>query len=164
MEGRGLDQAREGTMPQARHPGRKPDQALHLLSPGAARGCGQGVARVGVEEIVRDTKSAPRIKDPALLKLIKMEADECEISGVTNGIHLHHVVYRSHGGDDLRCNLVCLSEEIHTQYHAGNPWARGLLGRHIDANRPDVACYIAEKLGGAEALLEWFSRHAIEVS
>lgn len=99
-----------------------------------------------------------RIKDPALLRLLKFEFDECEISGVTSGLHLHHVIYRSQGGDDLRCNIVCLSDELHTQYHAGNPWARGLLAKHIDENRHDVASYIAEKRG-ADGLLEWFARH-----
>jgi hypothetical protein len=101
-----------------------------------------------------------RINDPILLRLLKHEFDECEVSGSMNNLHLHHVIYRSQGGDDLRCNIICLSEEIHTQYHAGNPWAKGLLGRHVDESRPDVASYIAEKRG-AGYLLEWFDRHGL---
>ena len=114
-----------------------------------------------MEVRMRDPKRAPRIKDPALLRLLKFESLECEISGEMGDLHLHHVVYRSQGGDDVRENIICVSEEIHRHYHAGNPWARGLIGKHVDLERPDVACYIAEKLGGAEALLEWFNRHGV---
>ena len=120
---------------------------------------------MGVEEIVRDTKPAPRIKDPALLKLLKMELDECEISGVTTGTHLHHVLLKSaggsHRGDDVRENIICINEDLHTRYHRGDAEARRLIGHHVDTKRHDVARYIHDKLGGADALLEWFARHGI---
>lgn len=102
-----------------------------------------------------------RIKDPILLRLLKYEYDECEITGVTHELHLHHVIFKSHVGDDVRENIICLTEAVHTRYHQGNPRIRLLIARHIDDYRPDVACYIAEKLGGAEALLDWFYRHGL---
>lgn len=111
------------------------------------------------QNVVTDTRPSPRVKDPVLLKLLKLEYDECEISGETTDLHLHHVILKSQGGDDLRCNIICMQESIHTLYHAGDKATRLLVARHVDEERPDVGCYIAEKLGGAPALLEWFSRH-----
>jgi hypothetical protein len=108
-----------------------------------------------------DFKAAARIRDPQLMKLLKHEYDECAITGVTAGLHLHHVIFKSHGGDDLRSNIVCVSDTLHTRYHAADPVARRLLAEHIDVFRPDVACYIAEKLGSAVALLDWFERHGV---
>lgn len=108
-----------------------------------------------------DPRPAPRIKDTVLLKLLKFEYDSCEITGVTSRLHLHHVIYKSQGGDDLRCNIICVGEEFHTRYHAGDIVIKRMLAEHVDIQRPDTANYIAEKLGGAPALLEWFSRHGI---
>lgn len=111
-----------------------------------------------------DFKPAARIRDTALMKLLKFRFDCCEITGVTSGLHLHHVIYKSHSGDDLVANIICMSDTLHTRYHAGDPVARRLVAEHVDTLRPDVACYIAEKLGSAEALLEWFERHGIPSS
>lgn len=109
-----------------------------------------------------DFKSAPRIKDTALMKLLKFRFDCCEITGVTSGLHLHHVIYKSHSGDDLAVNIICISDALHTRYHAGDAVAKRMVAEYIDTFRPDVACYIAEKLGSADALLEWFAKHGIE--
>lgn len=95
------------------------------------------------------------------MRLLKFEYDECEITGATSGLHLHHVIFRSHGGDDLRCNIICMAEAVHSPYHRGNPRVQTMVARYVDEHRPDVACYIAEKLGGADPLLEWFARHGI---
>lgn len=108
-----------------------------------------------------DILKSPRIKDTMLLKLLKFEYDECEISGETSGLHLHHVIFKSQGGDDIRSNIICVVDSFHTLYHAGDPETRNMFAKHIDTHRPDTACYIAEKLGGAPALLEWFSRHGV---
>lgn len=108
-----------------------------------------------------DSKQPPRIKDPVLLRLLKFEFDCCEITGVTTDLHLHHVIFKSHGGDDIRENIICISESVHTPYHQGNARIKLLVARHVDEFRPDVACYIAEKLGGADPLLEWFRRHGL---
>lgn len=110
---------------------------------------------------MQDFKVAPRIKDPVLLRLLKFELLECEVTGETFNLHLHHVIYKSHGGDDVRGNIICLAESVHTAYHAGNYEAKLLIGTHIDTKRPDVARYLHDKLGGADALLEWFARHGL---
>lgn len=111
-----------------------------------------------------DPRPSPRIKDPTLLRLLKFESLECEISGVTDGLHLHHIILRSgaHRGDDVRENIICISEDIHMSYHRGDSEARKLIGHHVETKRPDVARYIAEKLGSPDALLEWFARHGIK--
>jgi len=108
-----------------------------------------------------DFRPTPRIKDPALLRLLKYQYDECEITGETSGLHLHHVIFKGQQGDDLRENIVCMVDWFHDEYHRGSPAAMKLLAEHVDGRRPDVAGYIAEKLGSAEALLEWFSRHGL---
>lgn len=113
--------------------------------------------------MTQDLKRPPRIKNTALLGLLKLEYDCCEISGLTGELALHHVILKGQGGDDMRENIICLSGKLHRLYHAGDKTTRFLVANHVDKNRPDVACYIAEKLGGATALLDWFSRHAITV-
>lgn len=109
--------------------------------------------------MTQDLKRPARIKDPALMRLLKFEYDCCEISGLTGDLHLHHVILKGQGGDDLRENIICMSKKLHELYHQGQPAARLLIAQHVDTQRPDVACYIAEKLGSADALLEWFARH-----
>ncbi len=41
----------------------------------------------------------------------------CE--GVSHDYEIHHVVYRSHGGDDSEHNLVTLCQACHRQVHDG---------------------------------------------
>jgi hypothetical protein len=110
---------------------------------------------------VIDARPAARIKDPALLALLKFEYDECELTGETFGLHLHHVILKSQGGDDLRENIICVVQWKHDAYHAGDAGVRLEIATFIDQQRPDVGCYIAEKLGGAEQLLVWFERHGL---
>lgn len=93
------------------------------------------------------------------MRYLKFTLDCCELSGETYNLHLHHVIYKSHQGDDLRANILCMHEPLHTRYHAGDPEVKAMVGEFIDTERPDTACYIAEKLGGASALLDWFERH-----
>lgn len=111
-----------------------------------------------------DFRPPPRIKDVPLLKLLKLECDECELSGLTTGLHLHHVIYKSHGGDDVRSNIVCMNDELHRAYHQGDTEVRAHLGWLVHKRRLDTANYIAAKLGGGVPLLEWFARHSVVVS
>lgn len=106
-----------------------------------------------------DFKPAVRIKDPALMTLLKWECDECELTGETDDLHLHHVIFKSHSGDDLRQNIICVVEWMHSRIHAGDPVAKQHLSAHVEFKRTDIAGYISEKLGGPDALLEWFNRH-----
>lgn len=105
-----------------------------------------------------------RIKDPALLELLKYEYDECELTGETYNLHLHHVIFRTQGGDDLRSNIVCMVGYYHDLYHGGDAETRQQLAHHVNTKRTDVAAYISEKLAGPEALLEWFARHGLPVA
>lgn len=100
-----------------------------------------------------------RIKDPALLARLKLECDECEITGETGQLHLHHVIFRSDGGDDLRSNIVCLAGWLHDDYHRGKGDSRELLGALLTSRRPDVIDYINWKLGSTDALSVWLERH-----
>lgn len=108
-----------------------------------------------------DFKPEPRIKDTVLLRVLKIEYDACEISWETGDLSLHHVIYRSHGGDDARDNIICLVERLHVAVHAGDLAAKLLLAQHIHDNRQDVAEYITRKLGGETQLLAWYERHGL---
>jgi 5-methylcytosine-specific restriction endonuclease McrA len=102
-----------------------------------------------------------RIKDTALLAALKLEHDCCEVTGETHNLHLHHVVFKSHGGDDIRSNIVCLHQKLHDDYHAAKEEARYQVGRYIRTFRPDTMLYLQEKLGSATALVRWMERHGI---
>lgn len=105
---------------------------------------------------------SPRIDDPGLMRLLKLQYDECEVTGVTRDLHLHHVIYKGGAlGDDVRANIVCVNRDLHQRIHAGDKKALYLLGALVDRRRHDTARYIEAKLGGAPALLEWFKRHGI---
>lgn len=108
-----------------------------------------------------DFKPHARIKDTALLAILKLEYDSCEITGATDNLDLHHVILKSgaHRGDDLRQNIICLEHNLHMKYHRGDLEAMRAVARHVNSKRTDVAAYISEKLGSPEALLHWFERH-----
>jgi hypothetical protein len=107
------------------------------------------------------TVRTPRIKDTSLLAALKLHYDECEITGETYDLHLHHVIFKSHGGDDLRGNIICISGDLHDQYHRGRSDARRRIADHVAAHRPDVVGYITLKLGSSDAYQAWLSRHGI---
>lgn len=90
------------------------------------------------------------------MRLLKFELDECELTGVVAGLHLHHVVFKSHGGDDVRPNIVCMVGWLHDRYHAGDPVVMERLAIHIKTVRVDTAAYIAKKTGALDA---WYARH-----
>lgn len=107
-----------------------------------------------------DPKREPRRRDPALLKLLHFEFDSCVLCGTTHQLHLHHVVFRSQGGDDIRSNLVMFCLECHQGYHTSRSDGYGArLATYIQGYRPDTYAYLVEKLGvsGAEV---WFEKHA----
>jgi hypothetical protein len=106
-----------------------------------------------------DVRPDRRIKDPALLEVLKFEYDESELSGETGTLALHHVILRSKRGDDLRENIVCVTSKEHVLYHAADPEMRAAMGALVRDVRLDVAHYITRKLGGPGALAAWLSRH-----
>lgn len=101
-----------------------------------------------------------RIRDPGLLRLLHYEYDECVLCGSTNGLHLHHVLLRSRGGDDVRENIVMLCHYCHALYHQGE---RHRLGEYLVAHRPDTCAYLVDKLGES-ATENWFAVHQVGYS
>ena len=97
-----------------------------------------------------DPKPHRRIRDPGLLKRLKLRWRECALCGRTSDLHLHHIVYRGHSGDDLEANLVCLCESCHRAIHAGET---APLVAYIRAQRPDTAAYLRAKGGSRLATL-----------
>jgi len=97
-----------------------------------------------------------RRRDPALLRLLKYEYDECAICGLTVGLHLHHILLRSRGGDDVRANIVPLCLGCHIGYHDGSK--RALLAEYLCDHRPDSIEYLVEKLGKG-GMESWLAVH-----
>lgn len=112
--------------------------------------------------MTHDFKQPFRIKDTALLQLLKLEYDECEITGVTEDLHLHHVVLKSQGGDDVRRNILCVAEELHWLYHHSNDNIRRMVALFVLNHRPDIHGYLRDKLG-LGARREWYYRHGIKL-
>ena len=102
-----------------------------------------------------------RIKDTALLSALKLYYDECEITGETSRLHLHHVILKSQGGDDLRENILCVAGWLHDDYHQARKEARYMIARHVATLRPDVALYVSEKLGSEDAYEWWLEQHGV---
>ena len=108
--------------------------------------------------VTTDWKPFRRVRDPDLMRMLKLEYDCCELTGHTTGLHLHHVVLKSQGGDDVRSNIVCIRDDAHTRYHAHDPVVRRLLAEHLLQRRPDVTSYLRDKLG-EEPAIQWMHSH-----
>jgi 5-methylcytosine-specific restriction endonuclease McrA len=107
---------------------------------------------------VIDPKPPRRVRNPDLLRLLHLEHDCCEVSGSTGSLHAHHVVFRSHGGSDVRANLLMLTADLHERYHRGDTQARFLVGTHIRDHRRDILSYVAS-LRGEEQAEAWLTAH-----
>lgn len=104
----------------------------------------------------------PRIKNLPLMELLKYEFDCCEVTGETGDLHLHHVIFRSHGGDDIRANIVCMTRELHDRYHQHDPEALRQVALHVNNWRHDTMLYLYSKLGEG-GVAAWLQRHGLEV-
>lgn len=111
-------------------------------------------------QVPDDLKQEPRVRDSGLLTLLKYQFDCCEVTGISRDLHLHHVLFRSQGGDDLRANIVCLTSDLHTRYHAADAVARLLIAEYLRLHRQDTLDYLARKLGVSARDL-WLERHGI---
>jgi hypothetical protein len=110
-----------------------------------------------VREARPDWRPQPRVRNPLLLALLKLDYDECELTGQTWGTHLHHVVFKVHGGDDVRANIVNLAEELHLRYHRADRQVMRQLALHVRDARPDTVRYLNHKVDGGFG--PWFDRH-----
>lgn len=78
---------------------------------------------------MRTTVSAGR-DVPALARVTVMQRDrgKCRFCGTATNLHLHHVIYRSHGVDHQPHNLIALCDEHHALVHSEKRrWAPVLL-------------------------------------
>lgn len=68
-----------------------------------------------------DPKPSKRIRDPDLMRRLHLElaGEPCDQCDTRPGAHLHHVHFRSRGGDDVRSNLLWLCSVCHMDIHAG---------------------------------------------
>lgn len=98
-----------------------------------------------------DFKPPARIRNGAALALAKISYRECALCGETRNLHIHHVLFRSHGGDDVLENLCCLCLTCHDAIHARKRMTWFALKTYIMFEREDVAAYLARKLGPAGA-------------
>lgn len=103
-----------------------------------------------------------RIKDPDLLKLLRIQATECALSGATSRLSLHHIYPRGQGGDDVRANIVVLEGDgvsgVHGQIEHKHPDTLAALHMHILHERPDTIEYLDAKLGSLDRALAWMER------
>lgn len=106
-----------------------------------------------------DPKPEPRVRDAELMRRLHRELRECEVTGATGQLSLHHI--NRHPRDDVRGNLVMVEGSgttgFHGQLEARNPFDLSLLGEFIVAERPDTLEYLRWRFGDqAEA---WLERH-----
>jgi len=102
--------------------------------------------------VIGDWRPERRIVDAGLLAILKVRWDECCLCGETEDLHIHHIVYRSHSGDDVEANLCCLCVSCHTGIHSRSTEKWEALAGYIAAERSDTAKYLRRKLGGRALL------------
>ena len=96
--------------------------------------------------LVTVPKPRKRIKNRALSKAMREETPYCERCGAPGYGGMHHIKYRSQGGDDIRENLVRLCHECHRGIHDARYYRDELIA--IVAQREGkTAREIAEIIG-----------------
>ena len=53
------------------------------------------------------------------------DQDRCRVCGSSQGVEVHHVIFRSQGGSDETSNLACLCQQCHARVHARRIWLSG---------------------------------------
>lgn len=68
----------------------------------------------------RQKLSGKALKELVVL-VYERDQHKCAVCGkwVEDGVKPHHVIYKSHGGDDRLENMVLLCNECHYQVHHG---------------------------------------------
>ena len=59
---------------------------------------------------------------------------KCRSCNFRNNLHVHHIIYRSQGGEDASWNLVTLCEPCHSGEHAGNLTIDVAKGNYVGPN------------------------------
>jgi hypothetical protein len=68
---------------------------------------------------VPDWKRKARVRDPEALERFRIAnfGEPCELCELRPGVHVHHRVFRSQGGDDVDSNLQWLCGTCHASAH-----------------------------------------------
>ena len=66
-----------------------------------------------------DPKPPKRVKNPALMRELHLEyeGEPCDRDCGRVGVELHHKIFRSQGGSDVRDNLEFLCSPCHDEAH-----------------------------------------------
>lgn len=94
-----------------------------------------------------DAKPEPRIVDNTALAIAKLYYRECAICGSTQGVQVHHILFRSQQGDDTDANLCGLCRLHHDEIHANKALAWLALKMYVIVERSDTQAYLEKKLG-----------------
>ena len=70
---------------------------------------------------MEDPKPRKRVVDIPALRRFRLEhlGEPCDLCEQRVGVHVHHVQYRSQGGDDAPDNLLWLCYICHDDIHSG---------------------------------------------
>lgn len=104
---------------------------------------------------MKDPKPPKRICDGVALALAKLACRECALCGSTDVLHVHHILFRSQGGDDVDANLCCLCLYCHEAIHARRQSAWSTLSRYVFSSREDTLLYLEDRLGSMERALSY---------
>ena len=52
-------------------------------------------------------------------KILERDGWKCQACGLRQRLHIHHIVFRSHGGEDTLENLIALCSDCHDAVHRG---------------------------------------------
>lgn len=66
-----------------------------------------------------DWKPGNRVRDEKFLRQFRLDhfGEPCEICAVRQGVHVHHVTFRSQGGGDEPENVLWLCHVCHGEQH-----------------------------------------------
>ncbi len=59
--------------------------------------------------------------------VVRRDSWKCRVCKTRNNLVVHHIVYRSHGGDDIESNLITLCDNCHNAIHKPHPRTGAML-------------------------------------
>jgi hypothetical protein len=96
------------------------------------------------------------------LRRAKLDDQACRACGKHGwpSNHLHHLVFRSGGGDDVPANLIPLCKDCHQAFHLGDAEVAQTIGDNLSMREIG---YVLEKKG-TDYLLRRYLRAVEEVA
>lgn len=95
-----------------------------------------------------------RVVNPSAVIATALRDRECRVCGRPSA-HVHHLLFRSHGGDDIDGNLIALCHGCHGAVHEGDMRVRRLIIKRL---RPAERSYVVSKLGDTVRAAAWAAR------